>query len=251
MGRYYLQDESHSYELHPASFRELWRISNIYLKEPGTIDLIRQEVGEGDVFCDIGANTGLYSLMAAMRTGEAGQVYAFEPLAANFASLIETIQLNDLRDRIAPFSIALTDRPGFFPFHYQKTEPGSSGSQLHEAVDYDRTSFTPLVTETKYGTSIDHLIEAGEIRPPTVVKLDVDGNEPRILDGMRCLFSGTERPRILMIETTAQEEGALSLTMEGLGYALTERHNTMGGLRRIREGAASQTIAYNVVFRPQ
>lgn len=250
MGRYRLHDESHSYRFEPASFRELWRVSSIYLKETGTIDLIRRELRDGDVFCDIGANIGLYSLMAAARVGTSGHVYSFEPLAANFASLVENIRLNGFSDRVTPFSLALTDAPGVFPFHYISTEPGSSGSQLHEAVDMHETGFNPVVTEMKYGTSLDELVKAGAVRLPDVVKIDVDGNEARILRGMRSLLTGAQRPRVISVEVNAREKDALFGFMQAQGYAFSSRNDTMGGLRQINAGVDPEEVAYNAIFRP-
>lgn len=250
MGHYRLRDEEHVYRFTPNSFRELWRVSSIYLKETGTVDLIRQELREGDVFCDIGANIGLYSLMAAARVGASGQVFAFEPLAANFASLVENIRLNGYADRMTPFSLALTDAPGVFPFHYISTEPGSSGSQLHEAVDMNEASFNPLVTEMKYGTSLDDLIKAGAMRVPDVVKIDVDGNEARILRGMRGMLTGSHRPRVVSVEVNAREKDALFGIMQAQGYAFSGRNDTMGGLRQINAGADPEMVAYNAIFRP-
>ncbi len=250
MGHYRLRDEEHVYRFEPASFRELWRVSSIYLKETGTVELIRQELREGDVFCDIGANIGLYSLMAAARVGASGQVYAFEPLAANFASLVENIRLNGYADRMTPFSLALTDAPGVFPFHYISMEPGSSGSQLHEAVDMNEAAFNPLVTEMKYGTSLDELIKTGAMRVPDVVKIDVDGNEARILRGMRGLLTGDQRPRVISVEVNAREKDALFGFMQAQGYAFAGRNDTMGGLRQINAGKDPEEVAYNAIFRP-
>jgi hypothetical protein len=44
---------------------ELWQVLTIFLKEEGTIKWIDSELDEGDVFYDIGANIGIYSLFAA------------------------------------------------------------------------------------------------------------------------------------------------------------------------------------------
>jgi FkbM family methyltransferase len=249
MGHYRLRDEEHAYRIDPSSFRELWRVSSIYLKETGTVELIRRELREGDVFCDIGANIGLYSLMAAARIGRSGQVYAFEPLAASFASLVENIRLNGYCERITPFSLALTDAPGLFPFHYLSLEPGSSGSQLHEAVDDSETRFQPLVSEMKYGTCVDELIKAGALRHPDVVKIDVDGNEARILRGMRGLLTGERRPRVISVEVNARERQALFAFMQAQGYSFAGRNDTMGGLRQINAGADPEAVAYNAIFR--
>jgi FkbM family methyltransferase len=250
MGRYRLHDEQHVFRVEPASFRELWRVSSIYVKETGTVDLLRRELHEGDVFCDIGANIGLYSLMAAARVGSTGKVYAFEPLAGNFASLVENVRLNGFCEQITPFSIALTDSPGLFPFHYRSLEPGSSGSQLHEAIDDHEKVFQPLVTEMKYGASLDELVEAGILRHPDVVKIDVDGNEARILRGMRSLLTSERRPRLISVEVNARERQALFAFMQAQGYTFADRNDTMGGLRQIKAGADPLSVAYNAIFRP-
>ncbi len=250
MGHYRLQDEQHAYSVAPNSFRELWRVSSIYLKETGTVELIRRELREGDVFCDIGANVGLYSLMAAARTGDSGHVYAFEPLAANFASLVENIRDNDFCTRITPFSLALTDEPGVFPFHYASLAAGSSGSQLHEAVGDDEAAYEPLVVEMKYGASLDALVESGAIRAPDFIKIDVDGNEARILRGMRRLLSGPQRPRLVSVEVNAREKEDLFRFMQAQGYTFSERNDTMGGLRQINAGANPDDVAYNAIFLP-
>ncbi|MGD1880438.1 MAG: FkbM family methyltransferase [Kiloniellaceae bacterium] len=250
MGHYQLKDQDHVYNLAPTSFREFWRISGIYLKEAGTVELIRSELREGDVFCDIGANIGLYSLMAAARVGATGQVYSFEPLAANFASLVENVRLNGYCGRMTPFSLALTDSSGLFPFHYLRLEAGSSGSQLHEAVDDHETSFAPLVTEMKYGASLDDLVESGVMRAPDFIKIDVDGNEARILRGMQRLLSGPNRPKVLSVEVNVREKDALFGFMEAQGYAFAGRNDTMGVLRQINAGADPEMVAYNAIFRP-
>ncbi len=250
MGHVTLRDENHSYNFDPKSFREIWRISSIFLKEEGTVELLRRELREGDVFCDIGANIGLYSIMAAARTGDSGRVYAFEPLASNFSSLVENIQLNCFSERIVPFSLALTDTPGVFPFHYMSLEAGSSGSQLHRPVSDQEAVYQPLVTEMKYGTSLDALLVAGEIRPPTVIKIDVDGNEARILRGMRGLLSGDDKPRAVSVEVNRREKDGVFAFMAEQGYAFSDRNDTMGGLRKIKAGADPEDVAYNAIFRP-
>ena len=250
MGRYALGDEEHTLHFDCASYHELSRICAVYLKEPGTVELIRKELREGDVFCDIGANMGLYTMMAAARVGSTGRVYAFEPLAANFASLVDTIRLNRFCDRVTPFSLALTDAPGVYPFHYLSMEAGDSGSQLHEAVDLHEQHFSPQVTEMKFGTSVDELVQTGAMQPPDVVKIDVDGNEVRILRGMQQLLRGERRPRIVSVEVNARERAALFALMEEAGYGLVGRNDTMGGLRQINAGASPEEVAYNAIFRP-
>ena len=50
----------------------------------------------GDVFLDVGANVGYYSLIASQNVGLKGQVHAFEPIAKNVRTLTRTIAENGI-----------------------------------------------------------------------------------------------------------------------------------------------------------
>src|SRR5262249_11802872 len=65
------------------NLRDYARCAGIFLKEPGTCEWIDRTVREGGDFYDIGANIGVYSILAGHR-GPSGRVVAFEPHAGNF-----------------------------------------------------------------------------------------------------------------------------------------------------------------------
>src|SRR5262245_39596987 len=64
-----------------------------------------------DVFLDLGANSGFYSVLLA-RTGLVGEVIAFEPDPGNYARLIANLQLNRLQTQVKALPFALGDRAG-------------------------------------------------------------------------------------------------------------------------------------------
>src|SRR5688572_15667139 len=66
---------------------EEMRVRSLLIKEEGTITWIRTYVQPGQVFLDVGANIGLYSLVAGRMVGETGRVYAVEPHSVNVISL--------------------------------------------------------------------------------------------------------------------------------------------------------------------
>jgi FkbM family methyltransferase len=109
---------------------ETYRALTLFVKEQGTVEWIRSTVQPGDVFYDIGANIGMYTLLAASRVGDAGKVYAFEPHVRNFTSLLQNVALNNLSGRVAPICSALHDTEGFLNFNYLTWQAGSSTSQL-------------------------------------------------------------------------------------------------------------------------
>ena len=63
-------------------------------KEPFTVEWIERSIKPGDVFYDIGANVGAYSLIAAKVTGNGARIFAFEPSAATFHDLSRNILHN-------------------------------------------------------------------------------------------------------------------------------------------------------------
>jgi hypothetical protein len=76
-------------------------------REPWTVAWLDSHVQPGDVVFDIGANVGPFSLIAAVRVGANGRVFAFEPGYASFARLCDNIVLNEFDDRIVPIPMPL------------------------------------------------------------------------------------------------------------------------------------------------
>jgi FkbM family methyltransferase len=229
---------------------EVTRAVTLVEKEAGTVRFIRSEVRPGDVFYDIGANIGLYTLVSGRRVGDGGMVYAFEPHAANVMNLLRNVAENGLNDRVRVVSAALNDSTGFFPFDYRSAEPGSALSRL-ESDGGTGEEFAPVFSELKYATSVDALIADGAIRPAALVKIDVDGNEPLVLRGMREHLSGAPRPRAVQVEIDPETREEVHELMRGYGYEVAERHNTMAGQALIDAGQDPDQVVHNVVFRPR
>jgi FkbM family methyltransferase len=227
---------------------EVTRAVTLLEKEAGTVRFLRDDVRPGDVFYDIGANIGLYTLVAARRVGGEGVVYAFEPHGANVMNLLRNVAENGLRDRVNVVSAALNDSSGFFRFDYRSAEPGSALSRL-ESKGAVGEEFAPVFTELKYATSVDALVAEGVIRPADLVKLDVDGNEPLVLRGMQEQLSGNRRPRAVQVEIDPDTREQVHDLMQGYGYEAVERHDTMAGSGLIDSGEDPDDVVHNVVFR--
>lgn len=228
---------------------EVWRARTMLEKEEGTVRWIRGSVRPGEVFYDIGANIGLYTLLAGKRVGRQGMVYAFEPHVANVQSLLYNVSQNELAGHVKIMSCALGDQEGFFDFNYYAAQPGTSMSQLHDTRDSDDRQFQPVFAEYKYAATIDGLIAQGSIRPADHIKIDVDGNELLIVRGMRALLSSAKPPKTVQVEINARHKQQLYQLMNELGYLLSEKHFTMSGKKQIASGHDPESIGYNAVFR--
>ncbi|NJL10297.1 MAG: FkbM family methyltransferase [Calothrix sp. SM1_7_51] len=64
--------------------------------EASEIEFVRQSLQPGDVFFDIGANGGFYTVIAAKQVGSTGHVYAFEPGSRELSLLRRNIEINNL-----------------------------------------------------------------------------------------------------------------------------------------------------------
>ncbi|MCY4428235.1 MAG: FkbM family methyltransferase [Halieaceae bacterium] len=233
------------YRFPAISKRVVKRARRMAIKEPGTVNWIESDVRDGDVFYDIGANIGIYSLLAAARIG-AGKVYSFEPDASSFAGLLQVITLNGLAGRITPLCLALDAKAGRQTFSYRELIVASTGSQLSSSPVQVDAGYYPV--EIKFTQSVDGLIAARALPSPDLVKIDVDGNEMNILRGMSDLLQ-RRTVRSLQVEVDPQWQEPIYKFMEEAGYRLTSAFRSRQIARQYQDDAVRDHI-HNAVFEP-
>lgn len=165
-------------------------------KEPETLEWI-DGFGEGEVFYDIGANVGVFSLYAALHRH--CEVFAFEPEAKNYACLNKNIFLNRLGRRVKALNVGLHDdtRIEFLQLHDL-----ASGAALHsvgEAIDWRGERFEAKFEQAVLAFRLDEMIELFRMPQPIHMKIDVDGNELKVIRGAARTLSDP-RFRSLQIE---------------------------------------------------
>lgn len=139
-----------------------------------TIPLLRKD----DVVWDIGSNVGVNALLYA---GVGARVLAFEPDPQIFEKLQENIVLNPGRDVVA-LNVALSDTEG----KLEMASEGLGGRSPRLGAD----SPTPIVVQARKGDAV----LADGAPAPTVLKIDVEGAEGRVLSGLsQTLRAGTVR----------------------------------------------------------
>jgi FkbM family methyltransferase len=136
-------------------------------------DVFAGFVEEGMVVVDVGANLGHYTLEAARRVGKYGKVFAFEPEPHNFELLCRNVEANGYSN-VLPIRKALSNRTGTSSFAlssdnlgaHRITDSTDSGKAIQvETIPLDEFLRT-------YGMKVD------------LVKMDAEGAEALILDGM-------------------------------------------------------------------
>ncbi len=147
----------------------------LLLKRHGEIGVLKRMlkiINPGDIIYDIGAFIGTHALFLALKTGEKGRVYAFEPEKDNFEELQENIALNHLKN-ITAIKVALGNHVG---------EDVIFGSlDLSSLMQQKNDKCTQKVTIV----SGDAFIQSHNLPFPNVVKIDVEGYEYYVIKGLK------------------------------------------------------------------
>ena len=139
----------------------------IYIK-----DIYSQKILKGGMnVIDVGANIGVYTVLAAEKVGKNGKVIAIEPETENYKRLIENIQLNNFRNVISQ-NIGLTDHEGFEKLYF-------SSFVGHSLIfQEDKNSYIKVPVKT-----IDKLVEELNLKKIDIIKIDTEGSELPVLKG--------------------------------------------------------------------
>jgi len=216
----------------------VWRVQTLFTKEPDTIEWLA-ELDPGDVFVDVGANVGMYSIWAAKTAG--ARVFAFEPESQNFALLCQNALIN--RTDVMAFPFALSDENSFGPLFLSNFAAGGSCHTYGDAVTYKGTEMRPSFVQGSCAVRLDMLVEKEVIPQPDVVKIDVDGLEHRVIAGaMGCLAK--VRSVLIEIDTGRGDHQSLVGRMEDMGF----RWNAAQADKARRTEGAFKGIG-NVIFR--
>jgi len=135
----------------------------------------------GNVFFDIGAHVGFYSLLASRRVGSGGRVVAFEPSPRNVGYLKRHVALNEA-DNVEIVEAAVSSSNGLVRFD-------ASGDSSMGQVRDDAGTPVPSV-------SLDAWADEHDVHP-SVMKIDVEGHEPRVLQGATRILTES-RPAIVL-----------------------------------------------------
>ena len=243
------REDGHRYRFVADSLHAYQRARQHLSKEPETIGWLKQHLRPSDIFLDIGANVGTFSIYVAKHLSGDGHVYACEPHLPTTVQLLQNISANDLEDRVSVISVAASGEDGFAPFRYKRWRQGASGNQL--GIDGAPHLPNQVGTELKCGMRVDTMIAEGVIRSPDIVKIDTDGIEIPILNGMKGLLTGNRRPRSILAEVQEGKFQEQVRLMQGFGYALADTHIIGKWKRKLDRGASLDEIAFNAIFEPR
>jgi len=156
------------------------------IREPVCQDKYKQLLMNNDVIIDIGANLGYYVLIASQKV-DTGFIHAIEPIPDNYTLLARNIVANGLGSRVKTYNCAIGDN--------NKKEKIYYGKELNTPsilrADHPNYFYTDVFT-------LDRFIFTNDIKP-TVVRMDVEGFEYQIINGMKNILKNNTL-RVLFIE---------------------------------------------------
>jgi len=235
-------------------FRNLYEQYMYYgCYETEVLGFCRRVVKSGDIVIDVGSNIGYMVAHFAMMAGTSGQVHAFEPVPFIFQRLTllaEAAESVGYSLRANP--CCLGDREGTV----QILVPQANGNIGRNTIvsgfllpgDIIETVTAPMIT-------LDSYFAQEQLDPEKIslIKIDVEGAEPLVIQGMRNFLSGGTRP-VIICEINPQVMEKISITpqtffgeMDGFGYQLfllTWKGFSPVDWRQVRKGE-------NVVWIPR
>jgi FkbM family methyltransferase len=153
-------------------------------------NVLARELKTGDVFYDIGANAGFFSVLAAKLVGATGHVFAFEPLPENMKSIKEQLSINHLEhcelvgkavsDDSGPVSLTLACNNSMA--RVPDMQAGQTGAD-------EGTLMVDAIT-------LNDFIKDNPM--PSLIKIDVEGAEARVLTGADRLLNSPNPPKLLI-----------------------------------------------------
>lgn len=224
-----------------------FRADTFWTKEPETIQWIDdylQTDSTTQVFIDVGANIGIYTLYAASVNSKV-EIIAVEPINRTFTELEKNIALNSRTDQIKTAHVALSTANGVGVMTRIDDRVGSSGAQLVMGNGEDGVSTNVMTGDRLLRELATNKFLAVQ---SVMIKIDTDGNELDVLSGFGKAFSDGVIATVL-VETipTNVDEINQFLVSRGLSeetkYLKLEGHSNF---RRIAKGNKERTKIYSV-----
>lgn len=146
----------------------------------------------GSVMWDVGANIGYFSIYAAKR---GCKVLAFEPDQMTANIINKNIFLNALSEMVMNIPIALNDETKISSFNMREFLPANAYNTFDRDMNEWGNTFKPEFIQGAMGVRGDDIVLDGDLSAfsnPSFIKIDVDGNEYKVLKGMPNLLRGAK-----------------------------------------------------------
>ena len=222
------------------------------LYEAETCAYLGSVLQDGDVFLDVGAHVGWFSMFAAALVGPSGQVWSFEANAANHAHLVQHVALNEF-GQVHPIHAAVGEAAAVLPMLRRADNDG--GHALRPDLGTVLERLDDPAFDATWCTSLDGFFGDRNLPPVRAIKIDVEGFELRVLRGARSFLARHAVPVVIAeinhpcLAIAGTDEHELRAFMDGLGYDTLFFHPTEPRLVPLPPGEVVRTtLVLNYCF---
>ncbi|MET8681148.1 FkbM family methyltransferase [Streptomyces sp. NPDC004647] len=180
--------------------------------EPHMTHWLRRRLRSGDTFVDIGANIGYFSVLASRLVGSGGQVVAIEASPTFHRRLLQHAQLNAC-DNVRAVNTAVSDSRKMLTF----VLASSKNMGANSIVPYEGQAESTFEIEARPLTEV---LSPAEITNARVIKIDVEGAEGGVVQGLTPLLDQLRPDAEITVEVTPAR-------MAQLGDSVDELTETM------------------------
>ncbi|KFN45075.1 FkbM family methyltransferase [Arenimonas oryziterrae] len=179
-----------------------------WASECHAIDCAEALAGSADLFLDIGAYSGLFSLVVG-QANPGIRVFAYEIVPENYLLLVENVITNRLNRTVSPQLLGIADQPGEIRMPL-KTQQSQLPSSLSLSSSFPEGLSVPLAR-------LDDLF--GDFSGKAFFKIDVEGFEPGVLTGGREFLARIRPDMICEVLESADTSAALHEQLDPLQYS--------------------------------
>ena len=192
------------------------------------IEFILNNLKPSSILFDIGANVGLFSIVAGLKE-KTCKIYAFEPSSQNFEILKENTKLNNLKN-VFPDRVAIANFVG-----ETMLKLNSSFKDVLNTIGQPRYPDCKIVGKEKVPvTTLDEFIKRNNIPKVNIMKVDVEGAEFLVFQGAKTLLKRKDAPLIIYESSLWTTKGfgyhpvEIMWSLRDLGYKLFDLDEETG-----------------------
>lgn len=168
--------------------------------EPHITRCLRSRLSTGDLFVDVGANIGYFSLLASSLVGDTGRVVAIEASPNIFRALNEHLALNRIRN-VRTVNVAVLDQRGTVSLF--RGEQGNVGQTTTRAA-----AGRNFECEVK-AEPLEQVLTAEEVSRARIIKIDVEGAEWAVVAGMGSILTNGRENLEIIVEVSPESLATL------------------------------------------